>query len=94
MAVTNEELIAALEMQCIEEGLMQADESLHTFQVWKSMGYSVRKGEKALISGTIWKYRERKNKQEDENGETTDGGGYCFLKTAYLFATHQVDKKQ
>ncbi len=42
-------------------------EEIHTFRRWKSMGYSVKKGEKSTIKFPIWKYStRRKNLKKSE----------------------------
>ena len=57
-------------------------EEVHTFQVWKSKGYSVKKGEKAVIKIPIWKAVE---KGEGEEKETK-----MFMKTSAFFKASQV----
>ena len=68
-------------------------EPIHTFQIWKKLGYSVKKGEKAITRLNIWKYVDKKKKQEeandDENGEEVKSG-HCIKKESCFFALHQV----
>ena len=69
-------------------------EEIHTFAAWKALGYSVRKGEKAIDTFTIWKYPSRKKgeKKEEEAQEEQEAGERCFLKLSHFFAAHQVQR--
>ena len=64
-------------------------EPIHTFQHWKELGYSVRKGEKAVAKLTIWKHTTRKPKA-DEDGETAEAESKMFMKVSAFFALSQV----
>lgn len=64
-------------------------EEIHTFAMWKSLGYSVRKGEKAVAKFAIWKHTTRKG--IDENGEEIDKSR-MFLKDACWFSASQVEQ--
>ena len=59
----------------------------HTYEIWKTLGYQVRKGEHAELTLTIWKQGKAK---EDENGKPI--APKMFLKTAHFFGRGQVDK--
>lgn len=62
-------------------------EEIHTFQRWKELGYSVKKGEHAVAHIGIWKYA--KGVKEDENGEEIDNSK--MLRTiACFFSASQV----
>lgn len=64
-------------------------EEMHTYNAWKSLGFQVRKGEKAITKLTIWKYTTtRKSESEEEAQER----GHCFLKTSSFFSQAQVEK--
>lgn len=60
-------------------------EEIHTFQAWKSKGFSVKKGEKAVAKFPIWKYTVKKAKTDDEEDKTS-----MFLKEACFFSASQV----
>lgn len=75
MAVTNKQII---ETACAEHGIT---EEVHTFQHWKSMGYAVKKGEKAAFKTSIWKAVQKKDKPDET---------VMFLKTAAFFKASQV----
>lgn len=81
--MTNAELISRA---------MQANgvtEDSHTYAHWKSLGYQVRKGEKAAFKCVIW----RPNVKEVEvGGEETEALLAMYMKTASFFTKSQVDK--
>lgn len=60
-------------------------EECHTYAKWKSMGYQVQKGSKALFKATIWKYTSRKNAEGEEEA-------HMFMKSASFFGRSQVKK--
>lgn len=66
-------------------------EEIHTFQHWKSLGFSVKKGEKAIAQFPIWKYTKKK-KPDDMTEEEAAENGYCFLKNSSFFKASQVEK--
>ena len=88
MKMTNIEIVAFQWAQLVAAGTISADEEIHTFQKWKSLGYSVRKGEKACASFTIWKHTTKTDK------ETGEEDARMFMKTAHFFSTSQVEKIQ
>lgn len=65
-------------------------EPIHTYQAWKSIGYRVKKGEKAIAQFPIWKYTKKKDKDMSE--EEAQDNGFCFMKTASWFKYSQVEK--
>lgn len=62
-------------------------ETCHTYNHWRSLGYQVQKGSKALFKATIWKYAGKKS--TDEDGEEVEAGR-IFMKTASFFGASQV----
>ena len=84
--IKNEVLIALQEAELIRAGLMSADEEIHTFQRWKALGYSVKKGEHAIAKFPVWK---PSTKKDDDGEETTTGR--MFMKTSAFFKTSQVE---
>lgn len=70
-------------------------ETLHTYSVWQSLGYQVRKGEKAVAKITIWKHTapkvEQLPMQDGENVEYIDKGK-MFLKLSAFFSQSQVER--
>ena len=64
MAMTNVQIIET------EKMLRGIKEEIHTFERWKALGYSVKKGAKSEIKFAIWKYTDGK-KKDKETGEET-----------------------
>lgn len=100
MATTNAQLIEAAQMMLYAEGKLRATsngiEPIHTYAAWKSAGYQVRRGEKAIAKFAIWKYAERKKKDSESAAANSDGEekpkARMFLKESAFFAASQVDK--
>lgn len=50
--MSNEEIIFRASVELVEQGVLAIDEDgiepMHTFEMWKQLGYTVRKGEKAI----------------------------------------------
>ena len=69
----------------------EVPEQIHTFQKWKSLGYVVKKGQKAIAQFPIWKYTKKKMPKgmTEEQGQDE---GYCFLKVASFFKEDQVER--
>lgn len=82
--MTNAEIIAMNMVTLINEGKMTIDEDIHTFQKWKAMGYSVKKGEKAIAKFPIWKYTVKEKDGEEE--------AHTFMKMSCFFSTSQVEE--
>ena len=91
--MTNAEIIYMESIELVKQGVLKAiagqPEPIHTFAKWKSMGYSVKKGEKAIAKITIWKYTSR-TKTDDDGNEIDDSK--CFPKVSAFFKTSQVEK--
>lgn len=67
-------------------------EAIHTYQHWKSLGFQVQKGQKAVANIQIWKYTSKLVEVEN-NGETTEEEkSRMFMKTAAFFSASQVEK--
>ena len=85
MAMTNSQIIET------EKMLRNITEEIHTFERWKALGYSVKKGEKSDIKFAIWKYAGKKIVDE-ETGKETEENPHCFMKMASFFTENQVEK--
>lgn len=68
---------------------LELPEEIHTFSAWKELGYSVKKGEKAIAKFPIWKHTSRK--VENEKGEEEEKSN-MFMKVAAFFKYSQVEK--
>ena len=82
---------------------VELPEEIHTFNGWKALGYSVKKGEKSSIKFPIWKYTKKMlntntgNAELDKmNSQINEQGGESnmFMKTAAFFTMAQVEKMQ
>lgn len=91
---TNREIIA------MEMVLNNITEEVHTYAKWKSLGFQVKKGEKAVINTRLWKKVDVKKKaaaeeKTEENAENTEektvkGKRFHMVKSA-LFGRSQVE---
>ena len=81
--MTNVEILAA---ECATRGI---DEEVHTFAKWKSLGYKVKHGEKALFNTMLWKQSTKiiKNDEDEEEKKTS-----MYMTKSFLFGRHQVEK--
>ena len=89
MAITNKEIIS------LEMATRGIEEEVHTFAMWKSLGYQVKKGEKALFQTMLWKMKKGK-KQDDNNEEQQDDKevkkyNNFFMAKSSLFGRSQVE---
>ena len=78
-----------------EQKEVDIPECIHTYQHWKSLGYQVKKGQKAIAQFPIWKYiKNGKEKQEEEQvtEEEAQKRGYCYMKMSSFFKQDQVEK--
>lgn len=66
---------------------LQEPEPIHTYAAWKSLGYQVKKGQKAVASFMIWKHTVKKAKEDDEEDKER-----MFMKKASFFTFAQVEK--
>lgn len=65
---------------------VQETEPIHTYNAWKSIGFQVQKGQKAVAQFTIWKHCN--GKVDEETGE--EKPGKMFMKKASFFTARQV----
>ena len=84
--MTNAEIVALEWALLVGNGVISSDEEIHTFQKWKSLGYSVKRGEKACASFMVWKHTVKKDKESGEESAA------MFMKKAHFFSTSQVEK--
>jgi len=71
------------------EMLLPEAEPIHTFQMWKALGFRVKKGEHAVARFSIWKYTGKK--ADEEVGQDAEKG-HCFLKESCFFSLSQVEQ--
>lgn len=92
-------------LECFQFGRMPA---VHTFDIWKKAGYSVRKGEHAAFRARIWKHVEKTTTLTAEDAAAMNAGsiidgisykegdtiqaGKFIKKEAFFFTASQVEK--
>ena len=68
--------------------LNEIEEEMHTFQAWLSLGYKIKKGEKAKHKFPIWKQGTSTYEEDGEEKKKT----YMFMKMSAFFTESQVEK--
>lgn len=66
-------------------------EPIHTFVMWKSLGYEVKKGQKAIAKFAIWKHKSAGRRKNRKTGEEVETEEKLFLTDAYFFRKDQVE---
>lgn len=84
MAITNKAIIDAYKAA---NGL-PVNYPLFTYAAWIAQGYRVRKGEKCRHRVALYKHTEKTIEQGGQERTV----GRCFVKTANLFTSEQVEK--
>lgn len=110
--MTNAMIIMIESVKLMEEGVIKGSgikgktfdgkeielpEALHTYAVWKSLGYQVKKGSKAVAQFPIWKYvrgKQQAEARDDVDGEEVENKGYCRMVNASFFTREQVEEIQ
>lgn len=71
---------------------VELPEDIHTFAGWKALGYSVKKGEKAVSKFPIWKYVKAKAFEAEDANADGEASGHCIMKVAAFFSASQVQR--
>lgn len=66
---------------------LELPEAIHTFNGWKSLGYSVKKGEKSRIKFSIWKHATKTVEKDGKEEERSR----MFQKVSAFFTFDQVE---
>jgi hypothetical protein len=64
-----------------------------TLQTWNTLGYRVKKGEKAIRSITYVEAKDSGNTEEQDKQEGEEQAVRKYPKTVYLFYKTQVEKR-
>ena len=72
-------------------------EEIHTFAGWKSRGFKVKKGEKAVAKFPVWTYKVSMSKKEaqlvdDDAEDHIEGAGKMYMKISAFFTRGQVEE--
>ena len=68
-------------------------EEMHTFRAWKSRGYYVRKGEKAIARLQIWKHVAKTETIPMKDGTVQEvDASRMYMQPAFFFSRSQVDQ--
>jgi Antirestriction protein len=62
-------------------------EVIHTYKAWQSLGYQVRRGQKATATFMIWKHTVKKAKEEKDVDMEK-----MFKTKAFFFTANQVEQ--
>ena len=91
--MTNREIIAeALNLKGLSCEIEQED--LKTYQVWKQLGYQVKKGEKAYLQIDLWipiKFKSKEEEEKEKENKDLERPGFRKKKSS-LFHKSQVEK--
>jgi hypothetical protein len=78
-----------------ENGIREIEvpEEIHTFQVWKKLGYIVKKGEHSIARFPIWQMTSNKKNRDknDKNDQKDLREGHYYMKVAFFFTKNQVE---
>lgn len=77
-----------------EEGTkktIQEPEPIHTYGAWKSRGYTVKKGQKAIAKFPIWRHQGAGKRKNRNTGEEEDTAEKMYLTDAFFFSKSQVE---
>lgn len=104
--MTNAMIVLLESVKLMEEGIIKGSgikgttpdgkeielpEQIHTYQTWKSLGYQVKKGQKAVAQFPIWKHTSKQLDETDDEGNPKVKTN-MFMKTASFFTIDQVEK--
>lgn len=78
---------------------MLAADTFHTFQEWKRLGYSVKKGQHAALVCNLWKYTDKPGKAAKEAAkqagtDAPENDPHFYMAKSHLFHALQVEKSK
>lgn len=90
--MTNNQIIEQAVQQQFAGDPEKLSMAYHTFEAWRQLGFSVRKGEHAVMCVYLWKKSSRKRSGSDsaETVEIENDDGF-FRAKSYLFSSAQVE---
>ncbi len=66
-------------------------EPIHTFAAWKSLGYNVMRGQRAIAKFPIWRHQNAGTRKNHKTGTEESTGEKMFLTDAFFFSQSQVE---
>ena len=69
---------------------MPEPEPIHTFSGWKTLGFQVQKGQKAIATFPIWKHKPPGKSKDKDTGEEVEHGEQMFMTKAFFFKKSQT----
>ena len=66
-------------------------ETIHTFAAWKSLGYQVQRGQKAVAKFPIWRHQNSGIRKNRKTGAEESTEEKMFLTDAFFFSKSQVE---
>lgn len=74
-------------------------ENVHTFQQWKRLGYSVKKGQHAALVCNLWKYTDKPGRAARDAAaaageDTPETDPHYYRTRAHLFHRLQVERSR
>ena len=66
-------------------------EPIHAFEEWKSRGYNVMRGQRAIAKFPIWRHQNTGTRKNRKTGEEESTGEKKFLTDAFFFSLSQVE---
>lgn len=70
---------------------VQEPEPIHTFAAWRSLGYTVRKGQKACAKFPIWRHQAAGTRKSRKTGEEESTEEKMYLTDAFFFSLQQLE---
>lgn len=68
-----------------QKRMLAEPEEIHTYAAWRSLGYQVQRGQKAVSKISIWRHTTTKAKDESEEDREN-----MFMTVAAFFSASQV----
>ena len=71
--------------------IIKEPEPIHTFAAWRSLGYTVMRGQKAIAKFPIWRHQKGGKRKNRKTGDEESTEEKMFLTDAFFFSLSQVE---
>ena len=89
--MTNVQIIEAAKAKLVADQKIKPGEEIHTYKLWRKLGYQVFRGEKAVACLTIWQnYQEAEDEGKEDEEKKKRYDGKMRMRKAYFFSSSQV----